>query len=240
MKIICAGLSKTGTKSLAKALRILGYVVHDYEEHLMWHMDEYIQAFNGNMPDFNAMYSQVDAVTASPSCGFWKELAQTFPDAKVVLTERDSTEMWVESVLSTLTVLDREFSSLHNKLAFALTPTGRKRQAIQELIVSKIYPAQDSEGLADIYLQHNAKVKAAIPRDRLLVYNVKQGWQPLCEFLGVQVPNIPFPRVNVKDQLIPHLVNTSVVGKRMFNELMALFVFLVVAIAVAIFGFLIY
>ncbi|KXJ22345.1 hypothetical protein AC249_AIPGENE23080 [Exaiptasia diaphana] len=203
MKIICAGLSKTGTKSLAKALRLLGFVVHDIEEHLMWYMSEYIQALNGDTPDFTAMYSQVDAVTDAPALRFWKELSQAFPDAKVVLMERDSAEIWVQSLLSTNAAYRREMCSLKNKLVSALTSTGRKHNTLMGLIGRKIYPAQDKEGLVEIYLQHNARVKATIPRDKLLVYNVKQ-----------------------------------VVAKRMLNELLALFVILVVLIA-AIVAFLI-
>ncbi|XP_020904004.1 uncharacterized protein LOC110242367 [Exaiptasia diaphana] len=238
MKIICAGLSKTGTKSLAKALRILGFVVHDFEEHFMWHMSEYIQALNGDMLDFTAMYSQVDAVTDTPACLLWKELSQTFPDAKVVLMERDSAEIWVQSLLSSFAVYRREMCSLKNILGSALTPTGRKRITLMGLVYKKMHGDQDKEGFVEFYIEHNARVNSTIPRDKLLVYNVKQGWEPLCEFLGVPVPDVPFPRLNVKDQLIPNLLNSSEVAKRMLNELLALFVILVVLIA-AIVAFLI-
>jgi hypothetical protein len=85
MKVICAGLPKTGTKSLASALRTLGYSVHDNDEQWTYHMDEYIPALESKeMPDFAAMYANVDAVTDIPACFFFEEIFQAFPNAKVV------------------------------------------------------------------------------------------------------------------------------------------------------------
>jgi len=92
MKIICAGWSKTGTKSLAEALKILGFTVHDFDEHLVYFKDEYIQAFEGKMHDFGAMYKSVDAVIDYPVFFFWKEIKESCPSAKVILTERDNAE----------------------------------------------------------------------------------------------------------------------------------------------------
>jgi len=94
MKIICAGLSKTGTKSLAAALKILSFTVHDYDEHRLYYMDEYIRAIEGNMPNFAAMYKNVDAVVDHPPYFFWKEIKESCPSAKVILTERDNAEEW--------------------------------------------------------------------------------------------------------------------------------------------------
>jgi Sulfotransferase domain len=54
----------------------------------------------------------------------------------------------------------------------------------------------DTEALRRAFIAHNEAVKATIPAGQLLVYDVKQGWAPLCEFLGVPVPDEPFPRSN--------------------------------------------
>ena len=98
MKVICAGLSKTGTSSMAKALQILGFSVFDCYEHLVIHHDEWASVYrHGKMPDFLSMYQNVDAITDLPVALWYEEIHKTFPDAKVILSVRDSEEVWVKS-----------------------------------------------------------------------------------------------------------------------------------------------
>jgi len=238
MKIICAGLSKTGTKSLAEALRILGFIVHDFDEHIWFYGDEYNQAIDGQMPDFAAMYKNVDAVVDDPPYFFWKEIKESFPTANVILTERDNAEIWADSLIMTHNVWDRTVQSqLWSRLGMLITPTGRKWSTIRR-VVTQLSSSKEGENrkavMAQRYLTHNSRVKALVPRDQLLVFNVKQGWKPLCEFLGVDVPDVPFPRLNVKSRGIPDMINQSMVGNRVFNELMLIVtvVFIIVAMFV--------
>ncbi|KAK3742620.1 hypothetical protein QZH41_000462 [Actinostola sp. cb2023] len=227
MKIICAGLLKTGTKSLASALRTLGYNVHDHEEHRMNHLDEYLQAFEGTqMPDFAAMYADVDAVIATPACFFWKEIFDAFPDAKVVLMIRDNEEVWQDSYRRLYKVLISQYqwNPFWMNVAYRLTPTGRKWRRFVQNIRRRIILKTTKENpdllfVKNIYSEHNARVQSSIPRDQLLVYNVNQGWQPLCEFLGVEVPDVPFPRLNVDNAGIADLINKTHLWDRMKNEL---------------------
>ena len=75
MKVICAGLSKTGTTSLAKALQILGYIVYDWQEHLDFHRQEWLDSFETDLlPNFKEMYQGVDAITDIPSEFWFKEI----------------------------------------------------------------------------------------------------------------------------------------------------------------------
>ena len=99
MKIICAGFPKTGTKSMANALSHLGYNVHDFEEHLEYNLDNYLRFFDGDIGEevFTEMYSDVDVVVDQPACTIWNILHQQFPEAKVILMERDSAEAWFKS-----------------------------------------------------------------------------------------------------------------------------------------------
>jgi len=199
MKIIGAGLGKTGTTSLAAALRILGFTVHDFIEQVGYHVDEYLDALDGKMPDFAAMYKDVDATTDNPACLFWKELHECFSEAKVILTERDSVETWVESRVKhakRMTEKRKEFS-FPTAVMYA-TITGRKFKKLLKMEFQK-YQNNEPDKLRSLYLEHNSRVKASIPQDQLLVFNVKQGWKPLCEFLGVDVPDVPFPRLNTKE-----------------------------------------
>lgn len=88
MKIICAGLPKTGTKSLVTALRHLGYIVYDSPEHALFHKDQWgaILDGNGSSKLFHRMYETVEAVADTPACAMWDHILEAFPDAKVSLT----------------------------------------------------------------------------------------------------------------------------------------------------------
>jgi len=246
MKIICAGLSKTGTKSIANALRMLGFIVYDGPEHLQYHMAEYDQAFSTDkMPDFASMYSKVDAVTDIPACLFWKELKETFPDAKVVLMERDSASDWVKSLTKSVEVAQNLIMKKPwNLLGVFLTPTGRRWSRVWKGIEAKgEFPSPSSPNKIDLlhqtYLKHNARVKASIPRDDLLVYNVKEGWKPLCDFLGVEVPDVPFPRLNAKSDMVSEILESKVFEK-IHDEMVFRLVVLVMTLAVLIYLLMLY
>ena len=85
MKVIVAGYSKTGTKTMNAALKDLGYKVYDNTEHFVFHFEEWDQIFkgNGSEADFKRMYESVDAVTDHPANIYWQEIHKAFPDAKV-------------------------------------------------------------------------------------------------------------------------------------------------------------
>ena len=104
MKIICAGFPKTGTKSMGNALTQLGYKVHDFEEHLEYNLDNYIKFFDGDIGEeiFLEMYREVDVVVDQPACTLWNIIYQQFPDAKIILMERDSAEDWFRSYFAML------------------------------------------------------------------------------------------------------------------------------------------
>lgn len=235
MKVICAGMPKTGTTSLATALRILGYNVHDYMEQLYFHMDEYTQALEGKeLPNFRNMYEDVDSVTDNPACYYFKEIFQSFPESKVILSLREDDGVWYESYMRTYATWLSAASKVWVILAFALTPTGRRWERFNAAIIKYKLKYYDRQLLTQTYNDHNISVKAVIPKDQLLVYNVKEGWEPLCRFLGVDVPNIPFPRVNVKSGAIKGLIDDSVMGRQMFKELVFLFIIFTILLAVII------
>lgn len=235
MKVICAGLPKTGTKSLAAALRILGFTVHDFEEHLEYHMDEYIQAMNGRIPDFKTMYRHVDATTDIHSCFFWKEIKSSFPASKVILMERDSVDSWVKSILYTQLLFEQTLMSVvWMRLGFVITPTGRKWKEFSRHFVKRM-EFFDEQKLPTVYNEHNARVKVGFPRDDLLIYNIKQGWKPLCEFLDVEIPGVPFPCINVKSAAIPVIMTHSAVSNKVFYEFVCISMIITVFVSVLIF-----
>ena len=185
MKIIGAGLSKTGTMSLAKALTILGFrTLHND----MIRLNDILDGTTSD-PDFRR-YDDVDAVVDLPTSWFFEELLEAYPDAKCILTVRDEDGWWksvAEHTGEIFPVSSREEHparwDLRHHVYGSATPfefTYRKR-----------------------YREHNARVCATVPPSRLLVLNIVDGdgWMPLCNFLGVPQPAQPFPHGNSREYL---------------------------------------
>ncbi|KAK3748397.1 hypothetical protein QZH41_000171 [Actinostola sp. cb2023] len=170
------------------------------------------------MPNFTTMYADIDAVLDFPPCFVWEEILRCFPDAKVIIQERDNGDVWLRSYLKTVELMELARNQWWTLLGFTVTPSGRKWKRLIDLEILW-HGNWDPKFLLELYAEHNSRVKALVPRDKLLVYNIKQGWEPLCTFLGVQVPDKPFPRLNVKSSSIPDETNQSISGRRMFNEL---------------------
>ena len=192
LKIVGAGLGRTGTASLKVALEKLGVGrCYHMSEALAnpEHMDLWLNAANGN-PDWDGLLGEYGASVDYPACTYWQELADYYPDAKVLLTVRDAGR-WFESVNET--IMSPEFNE-HIK--------GSPFGDLLEAVVWKTldYRMQDRDFMVQYFERRTAEIKAVIPAGRLLVYEVKQGWQPLCEFLDLQVPDEPFPRINSRDE----------------------------------------
>ncbi|XP_078361899.1 uncharacterized protein LOC144646232 [Oculina patagonica] len=201
MKVICAGLSKTGTKSIAKALQILGFSVFDFKEHITIHHDEWASIYRrGKQPDFLSMYQDVDAVTDLPAAVWYEEIYQAFPDAKVILSVRDSEEVWVQS-WANQTALFLNAGFLRTIIMSYILPyiIGIDVPLFEEIGVAAYGTLRPKSTVLykKKYREHNERVQAVIPKEKLLVFNVKQGWKPLCEFLGCEKPDQEFPRENV-------------------------------------------
>ena len=202
MKVICAGLAKTGTTSLAHALQILGYNVYDFQEHFDFHLQEWLNSFETDRhPNFKEIYEGVDAITDVPPAFWFEEISAAFPEAKVILTVRDSEDAWLKSWKEHLQLMPQ--LPFHVQILFiiiSIMPWWRKRKRFFDTLHLAIYGSFNPEATALYrvkYRQHNERVQAVIPAEKLLVFNVKQGWKPLCEFLGCDAPSVPFPRANV-------------------------------------------
>ena len=204
MKVICAGLSRTGTTSLASALRVLGYKVYDFPEHFEEHADEWLAIYRGEKtPDFVSMYDGVDGVTDLPAAFWYEEILEAFPDAKVILSVRDNDEVWVQSWVRGLR-MTRGLGFFTELASFLLSAKFRKFREISDIVDVAVYGSVNPTATSLFkkkYNAHNERVQAVIPAGKLLVYNVKQGWDPLCEFLGDDVPSLEFPHENVGGSL---------------------------------------
>lgn len=200
LSVFSAGFGRTGTMSLKLALEQLG-------QGRCHHMIEVIEngavqvplwndALAGN-PDFGAIYDGYNSAVDWPSAAFWKELAAAYPDAKIILSTR-SAESWYDSISQTI-------------LATVWAPEKWPAQAVDWFrMVTKVLErsfgeAKDRDSLIAVFNAHEAAVKAAIPSERLLVHSAKDGWEPLCAFLGVPVPEGPYPRTNSKEEFFDHM-----------------------------------
>jgi hypothetical protein len=192
LTVIGAGLGRTGTNSLRLALDELGLgpCHHMYEVHR--NQDRQVplwrQAALGH-PDWTATFRDYRSACDWPCASFYAELADAFPKARFVLSTR-STESWVRSFTETIAVSIRFFDGM--------PPARRSYVEMVTQVLAKVgvNPSMRAEELAAAYEAHNRRVRATIPAGRLLVFEVTEGWAPLCDFLGVPAPDTPFPRSN--------------------------------------------
>ena len=219
MKIICAGVGKTGTKSIAKALRHLGLTVFDWEEQTFDFQDHWVDVFqNGAQLDVKRVYQHADAIVDAPGNFFWEEILEAYPDSKVILSEREE-DSWLKSAVNQLQVIEAVIS---RRFLCVLSPTSRKQLfLIYSVINALVGSANPKAGyiLRTRYREHNHRVKSLVPPEKLLVYNVKQGWEPLCDFLGCEVPTIAFPHENIKGEIAEAPLSETRSGRQIIWEI---------------------
>ncbi len=197
LKVIGAGFGRTGTLSLKAALEQLG-VGPCY--HMMevfgnpGHVEGWLALAKGETNDWRPMLQNFHSVVDWPTTFVWRELADAFPAAKVILTERDP-KVWYKSASSTI------FRHMGN-LRADLDPMRHMQGEMATRLVKERTFGGDlgEENAIAVYKRHNEEVKRTIPKDRLLVYSGEQGWGPLCEFLGVSVPATPYPKTNTTEE----------------------------------------
>lgn len=192
MKVIGLGVGRTGTYSLKKALERLGLGPCHHMEEVLFRMPEQVplwaDAANGH-PDWDAIYGGYESTVDWPTAGFTRELVAAYPSAMFILTVR-SPGSWAESFSETIGKIIAMKAELPPEMQDWLDMADR-------VITSTGFP--DGMGvpeLIDAFQAHTETVRAAIPADQLLVYEVKDGWEPLCRFLGQPVPDEAFPRTN--------------------------------------------
>ena len=220
MKVICAGLGKTGTNTLTEAPRQLGFSVYDVEEHITFHLHPWYSILvEAKEPDFLSMYRDVDAVTDVPASAFYEEILKAFPDAKVILSERDSEDIWLASYIKQTEMLLSMKRDPLRVLLFALSSSYRKiwktaLRSLQFVFGTPNYNVNESKFLLKKkYREYNERVKAVVPPDQLMIYNVKQGWEPICKFLGKDIPSCQFPHSNAGGSTVKEMASIQNVLK---------------------------
>lgn len=201
LKIIGAGLGRTGTTSLHEALQQLGYKSLHFDEH---RLNDILDG-STQRPDFRR-YDDVDAVSDVPAALFYNELLEAYPDARVILTVRNVDDWWrsIERLFSQTAPVEK-YPHLRHLLAKKLGLgwlLGREldETAFLRNLRNCAYgsPKPIESLYKRAYHQHNGAVRARVRPDRLLIMDIAagEGWEKLCPFLGVRAPSIPFPCTN--------------------------------------------
>ena len=191
LQVIGAGFGRTGTMSLKLALEQLGFGPCHHMIEVVGHPESvplWLEAADGRA-DWDRIFKGYRAAVDWPTATFYKELADHYPDAKVILTERDP-ESWFRSTQATI-------------FSFPVDPeTTDPWQQMVQRVVGGLFDLDmhNHDKVISVYKAHNARVREVIPPERLLVYEVAQGWEPLCRFLGVPVPASPMPKVNSSEE----------------------------------------
>ncbi|KAL1923391.1 uncharacterized protein VTP21DRAFT_8371 [Calcarisporiella thermophila] len=183
LKIIGVGFGGTGTSTLDQALTSLGYkVLHTTKvQERPW-----LDAWQGKRVDWEKLLDGSDAIVDWIGVAFYRELLDQYPDAKVILTVSDSPSQWYNNSRC----LQRSSPS---SWPFYSSYTANKLW--DTLVVQGLFHGQldDPKYAYGIYLEHIEEVKRCIPQDRLLIYNIKEGWEQLCQFLEQPIPSKSFP-----------------------------------------------
>ena len=210
LAVIGAGFGRTGTSSLRDALERLGFVPCDHMSRTATHperaahwLDAIKRKRAGQPIDWRPLFAGYRATVDWPGAFFWRELVAAHPEAKVILTVRDPGR-WYDSSAATVWTIERmRLGSLSGRLAVWLM--GKARPGMDRglrVVTGTVWEGSlkgrfaDRDAALAIFRDHVAEVRSTVPADRLLVFEVAEGWGPLCAFLGVPVPNEPFPHVN--------------------------------------------
>lgn len=195
LSIIGAGFGRTGTQSLQRAIEMLGFgpCHHMYEVRRNPRLTALWQSIaDGAPPDWDVVFDGYESTVDWPSAAYWRELAAHYPKARIILSLRDPAQ-WYDSMVQTIVpsaTLGTEADP---------DPQGRAGSAlIRKVVLDGVFEGRiaDRDFAIRRFASHRNEVTATIDPDRLLLMDVRDGWEPLCRFLGVPVPTGPFPSGN--------------------------------------------
>ena len=224
LKVIGAGFPRTGTSSLKVALQILGYdecyhmknlLIDPYKLH---HWDD-LEASKGT--DFDKLFDGFQAIVDIPGYLYYETLMKEYPDAKVILSTRPF-DKWYSSINSTLKKAVYPNLSLKFKIIKkAITrPTVFQSKKAVDMVKRTFFESQfenefgNKEKAKSLFEKHHTQVVETVPKEKLLIYQPGDGWEPLCSFLGVPMPKEGYPHLNKKENfldMMDHLLSGNMV-----------------------------
>jgi len=240
MEVITLGLSRSGTESLAVALKQLGYenVWHGYN--LVDQSDLYepwvrlmrrkwgssrgwLDGSSGGQEhadgsckitraDFDTLIGDCAATCDAPPAMFYREMVEAYPEARVILNYREDLDAWYRSTMATL-MQTRNATTMSRILAY-FTSSGYWRNQVYNFVMGRFYHGDFEKHGKWVYQEHMDKVRGFVPKHNLLEWQVKDGWEPLCEFLGKEMPDEEFPSGNPPDTFLQRIAAANVERNR--------------------------
>eukprot|EP00090_Calanus_glacialis_P019390 TRINITY_DN29791_c0_g1_i1.p1 TRINITY_DN29791_c0_g1~~TRINITY_DN29791_c0_g1_i1.p1 ORF type:complete len:282 (+),score=39.24 TRINITY_DN29791_c0_g1_i1:64-909(+) len=217
LEVVCVGLSRTGTSSLKAALSIIlpGKTFHamdflnginDEESHVFW---KSLEAKSATKDDISKFFSSrnYSAVCDVPCLIYWREIVRAHPHAKIILTVRDPSQ-WFKSINKALIPISTQIMRWSWMLRLICYVFYRKCFQIDLLRILfqqfQLKEFQQESTATQFYHEWNENILSEVPSTNLLVFDVRSGWGPLCEFLDCPEPTEPFPRLNDAAALVKH------------------------------------
>jgi len=234
-KVIGAGLPRTGTHSLKKALEILGFgpchhmtdcIVNRNRSRAILAVYKKVLNKEPYEEDLRRVLRGYGSAVDEPLATLAPEIASVLPDAKIILSVRDSPAAWWMSLKTLLQLVSIQtfvcawpfFSAYRAQMALRLGGVRKVRASrLQEWNNGK--PVETGP---ELYEKHNQMVLSMFPKEKVLVHNAKEGWDPLCEFLGVPVPDVPYPRSNEGGSFTRAVQNLRAMGIGLWGATFAL------------------
>ena len=226
MKLIGAGMPRTGTLTQKVALEMLGLgpcyhmvdVLADLDQAKLWQ-----RALDGEAP-WGQIFGDFDSTVDWPGGYFYRELMAVYPEAKVLLSVREP-QAWERSMRETVWAV-RHGESLVRLLSSAQAHVNPQWRGFLEMIDRLVWEDEgtfasghaEPQQLIDTMIRHNREVESNVPPERLLVWSVEEGWQRLCEFLEVPVPRQPFPHVNDRTEFLNRVIDGSLESLRQWRS----------------------
>ena len=196
LKVVGAGLPRTGTQSLQIALEhLLGgrcYHMREIPGHPFDLGDGWNRALAGDTSRLNQTLGGYVATVDWPASMFWHELSEANPDALILLSVRDSAETWWQSINETILPVARK----------ALAPDWSEGRGLLDLLerFAGTKDWDDQKTMMAAYERHNAEVRQQAPAHQLLEWRASDGWEPICRATSLPIPQIPFPWTNRRSE----------------------------------------
>lgn len=212
LQVIGTGQGRTGTMSLKLALEELGFnkcyhmyvLIEEHPEDVVY----FEKAERGEKVDWDELFKGYLSAVDFPVIRYYKDIVAKYPDAKIIHTTRDF-ESWFESMTKTIFWAMQPGPGRMLKMMVRLPFSSQLRKQLRVLkyngmMVRKVFGnnLKDKAKIKEVFTQYNKEVLETIPKERLLSFDVKSGWEPLCKFLNVPIPSTPFPKVNSSNEFI--------------------------------------
>ena len=196
LRVVGAGVGRTGTLSLKGALEtLLGGPCYHMTEVFSRPGDVTVwrDAAAGEAVDWRTVLSDYRATTDFPACLFWRELSELYPDSMVLLSTRADSQVWWESASQTIFSPAIEAMAADQPDWWSMWRTLSRARFTDQV--------KDEAAARAAYDRHNAEVRASVPAERLIDWQPGDGWAPICQGLGLPMPESPFPHVNTRQEM---------------------------------------